>query len=111
MECERCGSKKAYLVQIVYSDQGRFVKCNDCGGKSHGTPDVYFKGEYVDEHLSSGEFPGPKLIRSRQEKKMWLDKCHLREAGDSVHGMTRFDPISYKHAMKSLQNGPERPRR
>jgi hypothetical protein len=91
------------LIQVKWGKEGRFEQCNDCGGVSHGTPDVYFKGAYWDENISSEEHPGPKFITSRRDKAMWLKKCNLRESGDRVHGMTRFDPISHRHAMKSLE--------
>ena len=78
------------------------VVCCDTG-IGHGNPDVYFKTPYVDEHISSEEFPGPKFISSKREKAYWMNKCHLREAGDRVHGATSFDKISHRHAAESLQ--------
>ena len=82
-----------------------FDSCDWCGG-SHSianTPDVYFKQPYVDENLASEEHPGPKFIGSKAEKAYWLKKCHLREAGDRVHGSTSYDPISHRHAEESLR--------
>ena len=109
MICDSCGNKNAHLIQVAWNAKtGRNACCDKCGAQGHGVPDVYFKGEYVDENLSSEQYPGPKLIRSRQEKKMWLQKCNLREAGDPVHGMTRFDPISHRHAVESLKQGKRR---
>ena len=64
---------------------------------------MYFKGAYWDEHIATEQFPGPKYITSRQEKKHWLKMCNLREAGDRVHGATSFDPISHRHGVKSLE--------
>jgi hypothetical protein len=104
MKCEGCGSDSAYLIQMGFDDKGnKWERCNGCGGYARGTPDVYFKGAYLDENLSSQEHPGPKMITSRQEKKYWLAKCNLREAGDRVHGATSFDQISSRHAMESLR--------
>jgi len=77
--------------------------CDGCGASPRGLPDVYFKEPYWDHHLSSEDHPGPKFITSRGEKKMWLEKCNLREAGDRVHGASSFDPISHRHAMESLR--------
>lgn len=104
MICGGCGNEKAYSLQIKFSkNEGKKEFCEACGFKAGGVPDVYFKGEYIDENLSSEEHPGPKLIRSRQEKKYWLKKCNLREAGDRFHGATSFDTISHRHAMESLR--------
>ncbi len=72
-------------------------------GPGRGAPDVYFKGQYTDHNLSNWEHPGAKVISSRSEKKYWLEKCNLREAGDRVHGGTSFDPISNRHATESLR--------
>lgn len=68
-----------------------------------GPADIYFKGPYWDEHIASEEHPGPKFISSRGEKKAWLEKCNLREAGDRHHGATSFDKISHRHAIESLR--------
>lgn len=104
MTCNACGNAHAHILEVVYSKkEGRCERCNACGASGGGAPDVYFKGAYVDENLSSEEFPGPKSISSRAEKKYWLEKCNLREAGDRVHGATSFDPISHRHAMESLR--------
>ncbi len=70
--------------------------------RGHGPIDIYFKEPYWDENISSEEHPGAKFISSRGEKKAWLDKCHLRESGDRVHGASSFDKISHRHAMESL---------
>lgn len=70
--------------------------------------DVYFKEPYFDEQLSSQEHPGGKFIGTKAEKKYWLDKCNLREAGDRVHGASKFDPISHRHAEESLRRNPPR---
>lgn len=72
------------------------------GGTARGPADVYFKEPYWDENISSEEHPGAKFISSRGEKKAWLERCHLREAGDRNHGASSFDKISHRHAMKSL---------
>ena len=104
MICDGCGNEHAHSIQVAWSKRdGRRCQCDRCGAVTRGVPDVYFKGEYVDENIASEQYPGPKLIRSRQDKKMWLQKCNLREAGDPVHGMSRFDPISHRHAMESLK--------
>lgn len=102
-ECGNCGNKSARVIQISYGKEGKQENCDGCGARGRGTPDVYFKGEYVDDNLASEQYPGPKLIRSRQEKKMWLEKCNLREAGDRHHGATSFDPVSSRHATESLR--------
>ena len=106
MICGNCNNQNARVWKKGFSDDGPWEMCDRCGARSAGTPDVYFKGPYMDENLSSQDHPGPKFIGSRREKKMWLEKCNLREAGDRVHGATSFDRISNKHAIKSL----ERPR-
>lgn len=72
-------------------------------GTGRGPSDTYFKEPYWDQHLSNEQHPGAKFISSRGEKKAWLDKCGLREAGDRVHGATSFDSISHRHAMESLR--------
>lgn len=77
--------------------------CKDCRKPKNGLIDIYFKGEYTDEHIASEEHPGPKRIASRADKKYWLQKCNLREAGDRFHGATSFDPISHRHAEESLR--------
>ena|SRR5258708_17728232 len=110
MTCNSCGNAAAYAVRSVY-DSGRIIdSCDRCGGQRSlcNTPDVYFKEAYVDEHLGSEEFPGPKRINSRAEKAYWLKKCNLRESGDRHHGATSFDPISHRHAEESLRHPPQR---
>ena len=104
MDCRNCGNVLAYVVRTVYDD-GRMVdSCDRCGGATlTPQPDVYFKNPYLDENLASAEHPGPKFIGSKAEKAYWLKKCHLREAGDRVHGATSFDPISHRHASESLR--------
>jgi hypothetical protein len=72
-------------------------------GSCRGPIDIYFKEPYWDEHIASEEHPGPKFISSRGEKKAWLERCHLREAGDRHHGASSFDRISHRHAMESLR--------
>lgn len=104
-ECGACGNKATRIFNLTYCKGVRHESCDKCGARSQGTPDVYFKGSYVDEHLSSEEFPGPKTISSRQEKAYWLKKCNLRESGDRHHGATSFDPISHRHAAESLERG------
>jgi len=81
----------------------RWEMCDGCGASTAGVPDVYFTKPYFDEHIASQDFPGGKFIGSRREKKLWLEKCNLREAGDRVHGATSFDPISHRHATESLK--------
>jgi hypothetical protein len=105
MICRNCGNASAYAIRTVYDDGRMQDTCDSCGGmRSIGnTPDVYFKAPYLDEHLGSEEHPGPKFIGSKAEKKYWLEKCHLREAGDRVHGATSYDPISHRHAEASLR--------
>ncbi len=102
-ECENCGNKDAHILQFSWTKTGMEKSCNGCGARAHGTPDVYFKGAYVDHNLSTWDNPGPKVIISRADKKYWLNKCNLREAGDRVHGATSFDKISHKHAVESLR--------
>ena len=101
--CENCGNESPARIQYSFIGRKLFKCCDRCGASNTTVPDVYFKGSYVDEHLASEEFPGPKRISSRSEKKMWLDKCNLRESGDRVHGATSFDPISHRHAEESLR--------
>lgn len=101
--CEGCGNTNAHLLQFAATREGMVKSCDGCGARSTGVPDVYFKEPYVDHNLSSEQFPGPKTISSRAEKKFWLNKCNLREAGDRVHGASSFDPISNRHAMESLR--------
>jgi|SRR5579863_6152615 len=104
MICHGCGNTKAYGIETRYDNYGGKIEtCNLCGAFFGASPDVYFKGEYVDEHLSSPEFPNPKRIRSKEEKKMWLKKCNLQESGDRVHGATSFDKISHRHGIESLR--------
>lgn len=90
---------------LVIEKWGSGVKrfCKECRKPKSGLLDIYFKGEYVDEHIASEDHPGPKRISSRADKKMWLQKCNLREAGDRVHGANSFDPISHRHAEESLR--------
>lgn len=84
--------------------------CNVCGGNTTGLftlHDVFFKGPYWDENISSSEHPGPKFITSKTEKAYWLKKCNLREAGDRVHGATSFDPLYSRHAHENFKNQQE----
>lgn len=105
--CDGCGNVDARILQFVYAGKdGVFHSCDKCGARSSGTADVYFKEPYVDHNLTNWENPGPKLISSRAEKKFWLDKCNLREAGDRVHGASSFDKISHRHAIESLRRKP-----
>lgn len=110
MICNGCGNQAAYAVRTTYGDGRVEESCNACGGghSMANVPDVYFKEPYVDEHLGSEEFPGPKTINSRAEKAYWLKKCNLREGGDRVHGANKFDPISHRHAEESLRRPPQR---
>jgi len=102
--CSGCQNQNAYALLMREIDGKKVEFCNRCGQVDlSGTPDVYFKNPYWDENISSEEHPGPKFISSRREKKYWLDKCHLREAGDRVHGASSFDKISHRHAMESLR--------
>lgn len=105
MECRNCNNKSAYAIRTIYDDGRMQDSCNECGGLNSiaNSPDVFFKGPYMDENISSQEHPGPKFIGSKAEKAYWLKKCHLREAGDRVHGATSFDPISSRHAQESLR--------
>lgn len=107
--CKSCNLEKDNLSVLVIPKWGEPTNkyCSDCRTPRGGVSDIYFKGAYVDEHLGSEEFPGPKQINSRADKKYWLDKCNLREAGDRHHGASSFDKISNRHAMASL----EKPRR
>lgn len=104
MICTGCGHDKAYAVQTRH-DGEKFVQgCNRCSGVSGGgVPDVYFKGAYWDHNIASEDHPGPKFITSRGQKKVEMDRCGLREAGDRVHGATSFDKISHRHAQESLR--------
>lgn len=108
MNCRRCLNEQAYAVRTVYSDGRMEDTCDKCGfsGGGMGMHDIYFKEPYLDENLGSQEFPGAKQINSKAEKKYWLDKCGLREAGDRHHGATTFDPISHRHAQESLRRKP-----
>lgn len=104
MECGNCGNKFARAWRVGGHGATRWECCDKCGSVGNvGIPDVYYKGPYWDENLSSQEHPGPKFITSRREKQYWLNKCNLREAGDRVHGATTFDSIYHKHAVKSLE--------
>jgi hypothetical protein len=105
MTCGNCGNTAAYAIRSTYSDGRMNDVCDRCGGVTSvcNTPDVYFKEPYVDEHLSSEQYPGPKQISSRAEKAYWLKKCNLREGGDRKHGASSFDPISHRHAEESLR--------
>jgi hypothetical protein len=109
MTCRHCQNVAAYAVRTIYDD-GRLVDtCDQCGGSGSmaNVPDVYFKGPYVDEHLGSQDFPGPKFIGTRSEKAAWLKRCNLREAGDRVHGSTSFDAAYSRKAHDSLRrNNP-----
>lgn len=104
MICGNCGNQNAWSRHWTIDSEG----CNACDGQHtyQGTPDVYFKEPYLDEHLGSEEHPGPKMINSRAEKAYWLKKCNLRESGDRVHGASKFDPVSHRHAMESLRRNP-----
>lgn len=106
--CNSCNTEKDFIADyalLVIEKWGEGIKryCKACRTPRAGLIDVYFKGEYVDEHLSSEAHPGPKRIASRADKKMWLEKCNLRESGDRVHGANSFDPISHRHAEASLR--------
>lgn len=106
MTCDGCGNQQAHAWRKKFSKEtGWSESCDACSGGFAGVPDVYFKGSYVDENLSSEEYPGAKLITSRRDKQEWLKRCNLREAGDRHHGATSFDPISHRHAMESLSKG------
>jgi hypothetical protein len=103
MNCGNCGNGSARIWEMGGLGRDKWERCELCGASNAGVPDIYFKGAYWDENLSSEKFPGKKYITSRQEKKRWLEKCNLREAGDRVHGASSFDPISHRHAVKSLE--------
>jgi len=103
MICGNCGNKKAHVWRAGGFGESKWEMCDRCGATSQGVPDVYFKSPYVDEHLSSEKYPGPKYIYSRREKKKWLNLCNLREGGDRIHGASKFDPISHRHAEESLR--------
>jgi len=90
------------MARYRWDKELRQLVCVDAG-PGRGIPDVYFKEPYLDEHLASEEHPGAKFISSRREKKYWLEKCNLREAGDRVHGASSFDSISHRHAVESLR--------
>ena len=102
-DCDNCGTNDARVLVYSYTKEGCLKSCDKCGARVRGVPDVYFKEPYVDHNLATEEHPGPKTISSRSEKKFWLDKCHLREAGDRYHGASSFDPISHRHAEESLR--------
>lgn len=104
MTCDGCGSTEARMIQYSYGKGHVLKQCDKCSEiRPSGTPDVYFKEPYTDHNLSSEAHPGPKEITSRADKKYWLNKCNLREAGDRVHGASSFDPISHRHAEESLR--------
>lgn len=103
MICSGCGNKKAYVLETAYLEEVKVMRCDKCGSHVSTLYDVYFKNPYWDEHIGSEEFPGPKFISSRADKKYWMEKCNVREAGDRVHGATSFDKISNRHAMESLR--------
>lgn len=107
-DCAQCEQPKDFMADfsvLLIEKWGAGIKrfCKACRRPKGGLLDVYFKGEYTDEHLASEAHPGPKHITSRAEKKRWLTACGLRESGDRVHGATSFDPISHKHAEASLR--------
>jgi len=106
--CDNCKNEKATVLEFVYSKKGVFKRCEFCGASRPHLSDVYFKEPYLDEHLACEEFPGAKMITSKSEKKRWLEKCHLREGGDRVHGANKFDSISHRHAVLSLQQNSQR---
>ena len=102
--CGGCGLQKDNLsVMVVKWGESVNKYCADCRRATAGVSDVYFKQPYWDEHLANEKYPGAKYISSRAEKKMWLEKCNLREDGDRVRGARRFDPISHRHAEESLR--------
>jgi hypothetical protein len=104
MICEGCANDHASVLNVRYQKDGRKIcSCNRCGASLPYVADVYFKEPYWDENLATEDHPGAKFIASRGDKKFWLDKCKLREAGDRVHGATSFDKISHRVAMESLQ--------
>lgn len=105
--CYSCKQDKDFISEfsVLVLRWGEEIKrfCKSCRRGRGGVPDVYFKGPGVEHNIASEEFPGAKYISTRAEKKMWLEKCNLREAGDRVHGATSFDKISNRHAMESLR--------
>ena len=105
MICNNCGNPEAWQWFKRSDSEG----CNACDGQHtyQGVRDVYFKGPYWDENLSSAEHPGPKFITSKSEKAYWLKQCHLREAGDRVHGATSFDPKYSRIAHENFRNQQE----
>ena len=108
--CEGCGNpdpwarhpKKEAFTGLVYEE------CNRCFDSSISrNPDVYFKEPYWDENLYDYDDPGfdPRrgvFVTSRAHKAYLLKKLSLHEGGDRRHGANHFDPISHKHAVKSL---------
>jgi hypothetical protein len=105
MFCNNCGNEAAYAIKTIYGGGQIQEWCDRCGSSRSiaNVPDVYFKEAYVDEHLSSAEYPGPKRIGTRAEKAAWLKKCNLREAGDRVHGSSSFDPKYSKTAIENYR--------
>ena len=101
-DCAGCNKGKDDFSVMIIRDHVIKKFCKECRTPK-GVADVYFKGDYVDENIASEQYPGPKRISSRADKKYWLDKCNLREAGDRVHGATSFDKISNRYAMESLR--------
>ena len=77
-ECENCGNKDAHILQFSWTKTGMEKSCNGCGARAHGTPDVYFKGAYMDTNLSNWENPGPKLITSRAGQKILVEQMQLK---------------------------------
>lgn len=67
------------------------------------TPDVYFDKPGTHHGIYHPETGEAIFITSKSHKAHEMKKWGLSEAGDPVGGKRNFDPISYRHAMKSLE--------
>lgn len=101
--CRACQSESWHTKRTWVDHDILTDCCSDCSSfvPTH-VHDVYFDkpGEHHGIYDTMGK---PVFVATKAQKAYEMKKRGLREAGDRVHGATSFDPISHRHAMKSLE--------
>lgn len=99
MPCGSCGSASWYVKRI----EAKGELCSNCASISAmSIHDVYFDKPGTHHGIYDG-LGIPVFVGSRSDKVKELAKRGFIEAGDRVRGAQSYDPISHRHAMKSLE--------
>lgn len=85
-------------------DNGELLdRCTNCSDiEIPESTDVYFD-KPGDHHGLFDDMGKPVFVTTKAHKAYEMKKRGLIEAGDRRNGSINFDPISYRHAKRSLE--------